>query len=231
MTLKEFQKQAERTFPSLNSIYHNLDHNNNLLTLGRLYYGNNIETTQPSYGILDLVHARIGILSETDELMDAIAKKDSVGVGEELTDKLWYLCNDLNTMLKAGYIDHVDFDTLISTKFDGTLKATDSPLQGSTLNYWFNAMIYNESKLLDQVKKLYAYNKPMNKDVYLKRVEYLIGAINNIAVSTKVDLNEYMDKVIIKLRNRYPEKFTSEAAINRDVEAERKILEDETAKN
>ena len=35
-----------------------------------------------------------------------------------------------------------------------------------------------------------------------------------------------LEKNIAKLKKRYPEKFTSEHAINRDVEAERKLLED-----
>lgn len=36
---------------------------------------------------------------------------------------------------------------------------------------------------------------------------------------------EVQDTVIAKLKHRYPDKFTSEAAINRDLDGERKILE------
>ena len=39
------------------------------------------------------------------------------------------------------------------------------------------------------------------------------------------DLQQIWDTGIAKLRKRYPEKFTSENAINRDVDAEREILE------
>jgi hypothetical protein len=34
-----------------------------------------------------------------------------------------------------------------------------------------------------------------------------------------------MDRNIAKLRTRYPEKFASDRALNRDLEAERKVLE------
>jgi NTP pyrophosphatase (non-canonical NTP hydrolase) len=40
-----------------------------------------------------------------------------------------------------------------------------------------------------------------------------------------VDWDEIRERNIAKLRKRYPEKFTSEKAINRDLKAERKILE------
>jgi hypothetical protein len=38
-------------------------------------------------------------------------------------------------------------------------------------------------------------------------------------------LDKVLDRVIAKLRARYPEKFTSENAINRDLVKERAILE------
>ena len=39
------------------------------------------------------------------------------------------------------------------------------------------------------------------------------------------DWSDILDKIIAKLRARYPEKFTSEDAINRDLDAEREILD------
>ena len=41
------------------------------------------------------------------------------------------------------------------------------------------------------------------------------------------DFNKEMDRVINKLRTRYPEKFTEEDALDRDLDAERKELERE----
>ena len=41
----------------------------------------------------------------------------------------------------------------------------------------------------------------------------------------KLDPNETMNKNIAKLKARYPEKFSKEKALNRDLEKEREILE------
>lgn len=43
--------------------------------------------------------------------------------------------------------------------------------------------------------------------------------------TTGVDVEQSMDKVIEKLKVRYPEKFTTEKATQRNLEAERKVLE------
>lgn len=40
-----------------------------------------------------------------------------------------------------------------------------------------------------------------------------------------MDMDNIQDTVIAKLQKRYPDKFTSDAAINRDLEAERQVLE------
>lgn len=226
MNFKEFQQEAKRTCPDLLTIYHDKDLSNNILSLNKLlYFDKKTELYNNSSEILNLLHTRIGIVTETEELMDAIAKKDKVGVSEELVDKLWYIANDILFMLKGGYIDDSIAKDLINYKFDETTHATDSPSIEKTLIYWLNAVIYNEVKLLDHIKKYYCYNKPMDKNEYLKRMTYLLAAINNIASTIKIDLYEGMDKVIAKLRLRFPNSFDSSSAINRDHNAERVILE------
>ena len=46
-----------------------------------------------------------------------------------------------------------------------------------------------------------------------------------IAEACSFDLTEAQEKVIAKLQLRFPDKFTQDCAINRDVSAERKVLE------
>lgn len=226
MNFKEFQQEAKRTCPDLLTIYHDKDLNNNILNLNKLlYFDKKTENYNNSPEILNLLHTRIGIVTETEELMEAIAKKDKVGVSEELVDKLWYIANDILFMQKGGYIDESLANTLINYKFDQTTHATDCPSINKTLSDWMNAIVYNEVKLLDFIKKYYCYNKPMDKAEYLKRMNYLLAAINNIASTVKIDLYEGMDKVIAKLRLRFPQSFSSSKAINRDHTAERAILE------
>jgi len=231
MNFKEFQQEAKRTCPDLLTIYHDNDLNKNILSLNLLlYYDKKTESYAQCPEILNLIHTRIGIVTETEELMEAIAKKDRVGVSEELVDKLWYIANDILFMIKGGYIDESISSQIINYKFDQTIHATDCPSINKTLSDWMNAIVYNEVKLLDFIKKYYCYNKLMDKNEYLKRMTYLLAAINNIAVTVKVDLYEGMDKVIAKLRLRFPQNFSSSEAINRDHTAERVILEQKVEK-
>lgn len=77
----------------------------------------------------------------------------------------------------------------------------------------------------DAIKKSLFYGKPL--DVVNLKEElgdlfwYIAIAIDEL--DTTIDTE--MDRVINKLKLRYPEKFTTDKAINRDLEAERALLE------
>lgn len=212
MKFKEFQKEVKRTLPDLGNVYFN-DPTENHLQGGTL-----------PKEILNLLHTRLGIVSEISELITAITNKDKVNAGEELGDMLWYVANDLNICLKAEFINQEEYNKLANYNFNHFFQATNGGT-GNTLNIWLNCITYNSCELADYVKKYLAYQKPMDKVKYLKSVEYLLGAINNVAATLGIEITEYMDKIIAKLMKRYPEKFNSEQAINRDTDAERIILE------
>lgn len=84
-------------------------------------------------------------------------------------------------------------------------------------------------ELLDALKRRLFYGKPLD-DVNL--VEELGDLMWYIAVACH-SLGTTIDAVcaanITKLKRRFPERFTSEHAINRDLSAERKALEGEAA--
>jgi len=65
----------------------------------------------------------------------------------------------------------------------------------------------------------------MSGEDYLRRIKYYLIGINNIAFTLGIDLESGMEKNIAKLRNRFPDKFDSDQAINRNTDAERVILE------
>ena len=52
-----------------------------------------------------------------------------------------------------------------------------------------------------------------------------------IAYSYGVDIEDGLEKNIAKLKERYPEKFDEDLAVNRDLETERKILEGDKISN
>ena len=156
---------------------------------------------------LDLSHMVLGINSEINELEDAIKVKDITNIGEEIADGFWYVQNYLTFRNKT-----FDFSTL------NTILATDSR---TLLN-----LLYRESSLLnDMVKKYIAYDKVINdidEEVCIKQIHLILVSL---LAKYNLSLSDVLDRNIEKLRVRFPEKFTTEKALNRDLVTERRILE------
>ncbi len=81
------------------------------------------------------------------------------------------------------------------------------------------------NEFLDMLKKHIYYGKPLDlvnvKEEIGDTLWYCAIAIDVLQTT----MEEVMTVNIEKLKARYPEKFTSEKAINRDLNEERKILE------
>lgn len=90
-------------------------------------------------------------------------------------------------------------------------------------------MVTESAELVDQLKKHVFYGKPL--DVVNLAEEggdlfwYMALLCDELETKYDIPAQEIFNKNIAKLKARYPEKFTGEQAINRDVEAERVILE------
>ena len=80
-------------------------------------------------------------------------------------------------------------------------------------------------EFLDNIKKHMFYNKPLDRTNLKEELGDILwyAAIAMSVLDT--DFNKEMDRVIGKLKLRYPEKFSEENAINRDLESEQKYLE------
>lgn len=81
------------------------------------------------------------------------------------------------------------------------------------------------AEIADVYKKCIAYKKPIDYVNIKEELGDLMWYIVNICNMHGWDVRDIMQTNIDKLRARYPEKFTEEHAINRDLETERKILE------
>lgn len=178
MTLAEYQSAAARTCPSLGAIE------------------------------IDMLHMRMGVISELGELTDAFKKHiaygktlDMVNVREEIADICWYLANEMR--IKELPISF-DFDSQ-GSNLVGSLtvhQAAQAICIGLTSAYLVVTEASNAQPYYEYFKALYEFCTILGIDFY-----------------TALDLN------IAKLKARYPEKFTEEAALNRDLDAERVILE------
>lgn len=168
-------------------------------------YQENAKVTLVDLGSLkeNLAHMVLGMCTEISELQDAIENEDKVNIGEELADFQWYLAN---------------YHTLKGYSYD--LKS--QPVQ----SYEIIDLYYSVSELQDLIKKNLAYGKDINEMSEKSLLTSLHYMIQSFYDQYGLDQSKCLSNNILKLIERFPDKkFNAEHAINRNHEAERKILE------
>lgn len=166
--------------------------------------------------LLDSVHMCLGFGSELEELSSAIIKKDIVNIAEEVTDICWYISNYLNIWnLNSEFV------------IEGTenILPKEYIINWNQIDLLFHDITVSISKLQDLDKKLLAYRKPVKLSIRLEYIDSLIILIDDMFIELGLDAEQHMQNNIDKLRVRYPEKFSEDKAINRDLNSERKELE------
>jgi len=154
-----------------------------------------------------LLHAVMGILTEMEELLDnhMTENPDETNRGEEVFDGFWYLA-----ILAREY--NLEIPSSVTSSFEDPFEIV--------LN-----IIKKSLKILDFLKKKLYYNKPINQDLLVLHVNEIISLFVSYAGIYNINMEEGFDRNISKLRARYGEKFSSERAINRNLQVERDILE------
>lgn len=163
----------------------------------------------------NLNHAVIGLLSEIKELNLATASGDLVNIKEELGDKLWYAALGYKCLEKymKNLEPNVDFFVDFTSESIINLNATFVDLL---------------SEFSDYVKKALIYNKELSEEDFVKMATLMTTITGVIFCQFKAfNLNPYeaMEANINKLKQRYPDAYTDENAIDRDTNKEREILE------
>lgn len=82
----------------------------------------------------------------------------------------------------------------------------------------------------DVLKKYKFYGKPLDKPNLIEELGDLMWYIAIACDALGTTIEEVQAINIAKLKSRYAEKFTEHAAINRDLDAERAILEQDNPK-
>lgn len=152
----------------------------------------------------NLLHGVVGVITELEEL---IGWNDDVNKKEEVADIFWYIAlldRELNLNLKIPSYD-VEFtqignDVLIIQSFK------------------------TSSLLLDLLKKKLFYNKNIDIASFSDLTKSLFQSMCIFCNVNDIDVKSILNTNIEKLKARYGEKFTSERAINRNLEREREIL-------
>ena len=81
------------------------------------------------------------------------------------------------------------------------------------------------AEISDVFKKKLAYNKDIDWVNVKEEIGDLMWYIANLCNLNEWDLENILETNINKLKIRFPEKFTNDLAINRDLLEERKTLE------
>ncbi len=160
--------------------------------------------------LINSIHMVLGMGSEIEELYEAVEKDDFVNVGEELSDGNWYAANycNIHNINPAFYPESVapEFNLI---ELEKSIKA----------------LVQAVSRLQDLDKKLLAYNRPVLHETRKEAIESYLAILHSAYKYAGVDAERSMTNNINKLAKRFPEKFTSYLANNRDLDAERIELE------
>lgn len=165
--------------------------------------------------IKNLLHGAMGLVTEASELVEnynGVKEHDSVNVFEECGDVAWYLSipqRELGFELSDEYFEEQIAEPIYEEY--GTIYCLD--------------LINASSNLLDYHKKMLFYGKSLDESKYKELFFEVAKAFRVIIKLEGFNIEDIHDRNISKLKARYGEKFTSEGALNRNLEKEREILE------
>lgn len=160
---------------------------------------------------LDLSHMVMGIISEQEEFLKAMVEDDLVNAREEQCDIAWYVSN---------------YCTLRNYKFSEVIGEDYDIFDDELLETWeLEVPLFSvySSKLSDYVKKFIAYGKPIDEKLEKRALKAIIASL--FLEETSLNLEVDLQKNIDKLKLRYPDKFNTNDALNRNLKGEREILE------
>ena len=200
---------------------HYICHNNNLITktetMNQKDYNQLSEKTL-SYNFYvseqkekNLLHAILGEMTEAVELLenyDGTKTYDSVNVFEELGDLAWYL-----SIIQREFKFEYDWNSM-----------KDLPVFKDKLSAAIS-LIKRCNSLLDYHKKLVFYGKSLDNSQYLQMALSIAYNFLYFVKEEGFNIEDINEKNIAKLKARYGDKFTLDKALNRDLEKERTILE------
>jgi NTP pyrophosphatase (non-canonical NTP hydrolase) len=111
--------------------------------------------------------------------------------------------------------------------YQGKAARTLAKIDGNILDdlHMILGMQTEVAEIADVYKKCIAYKKPIDYVNIKEELGDVMWYIANLCNMHGWDLRDILDTNIAKLEARYPEKFTEEQALNRNLSVERQILE------
>ena len=181
--------------------------------------------TLPDLGSIgnNLLHMEAGIAGEfLGEAVDILKKTfaykkplDKVHLGEELADTVWY-CAGVETINKLPEMEMC---------FDEDPLAIIETIKNQAITYIKESVEIRSSSIETECLGVILANKGVVDSTNRVAILAVVGICMGICEVLNIDFWQALTNNISKLQVRYPEKFTEEAALNRDLAAERAELE------
>lgn len=130
--------------------------------------------------------------------------------------------NSKTYLEKAARTDHVDYKPVVERI---------SNEETAKLTHYLLGIGSESGELQNALKRFVAYNKAVDKVNIKEELGDVLWYMARICSQFGWTFEEVMQLNIEKLEARFPEKFTEEAAVNRNLKKEREILEQGTVNN
>ena len=171
--------------------------------------------------VVRLLHACLGMVTETSELFEAINKHDLLNIREELGDLFWYLAvayDSFNAYFSATFRHYQAYPYI---------PAPWKLIESDYMEHNIEHLLFNNiSALFDVVKKNIFYGKQLERNEILYMLQGILNKVCFIVYIRCLDLDSILNDNIEKLKSRYGESFSEERALNRDVENELSHMKD-----
>jgi hypothetical protein len=171
-----------------------------------------------------LLHMGLGVIGEWGELVDAIKKSaiygkplDTVNLTEEVGDVTWYM---------AGYCKELlVHPAVLQTSLDvGIKQGIQAKEQMTTIFDSASLLMAMAAAASSHAMRLVEVTQPGDPKA-TQSLSALATVLGIICGALDVDPADAMDRNIAKLKQRYGDKFSVHAALNRNLDAERAVLE------
>lgn len=134
--------------------------------------------------------------------------------------------NKGNQVESKEYIEKAVRTDLTPSGYMGVLdRIEENGITMVRLEHAAMGLVTEAGELLDVFKKFKFYGKPVDLVNYKEELGDILWYVALACNELGVTFDELQQTNIEKLLKRFPDKFSQEKALNRDLEAERKVLE------
>jgi hypothetical protein len=167
--------------------------------------------------MIRLLHAGLGMSSEIAELVRALKSTDLdlINISEEVADIAWYAAIATNAL-------EFDHEKISSLEAEGV----EWGKTFGTLEICAHTAFWAIGEFNNLLKKSLFHGKILDSERIRHNLMQLCACLSAISYFCKIDLSEARKRNIDKLKIRYGNKFTEESSSNRDLDSERKVLEE-----